>query len=264
MNWKLSAFADEIDDDLDIQITELGAEGIKLIDLRAAFGKNVMLLSDEEIRTVVARATDAGIGFNCVASPINKVVMEFADAAGELAKLQRAIDVAKIIGIDRIRLFTPEGADFEDVCDWMDPQVDLAIKENMVLLHENDAQYYGAFPDQAKLVMERYASSNFRFAFDFANPLHLGSKAMDDWFPWLLPYLETVHIKDATAEGKICPAGQGVGQVPETLAWLKSQGWEGVLSIEPHLQYAGEARGFSGIESFRIAVAALKEILKKL
>ncbi|HLO99284.1 MAG TPA: TIM barrel protein [Fimbriimonas sp.] len=218
MNWKLSAFADEIDDDLDIQIAELGSEGIELIDLRSAFGKNVMLLSDEEVKAVLGQATKADLGFNCVASPINKVVMQFAEAEAELAKLHRAIEVAKILGINRIRIFTPEGESFAEVCEWMDPQIDLAVKHNMVLLHENDGRYFGAFPDNARLLMERYASPNFRFAFDFANPLHLGFKAMDNWFPWLLPYLETIHIKDATAEGKICPAGQGVGQVPETLA----------------------------------------------
>lgn len=263
-NWKLSAFADEIDDNLAVQLDELSKADISLIDLRTAFDKNVMLLSDEEVKAVVDTAAKASIGVNCVASPINKVVMEYSDPDDELAKLKRAIEIARVIGINRIRIFTPEGNDFDAVYRWMEPQVSLAVQENVVLMHENDAKYFGAYPSQARKIVERFSCDQFRFAFDFANPIHIGYKAMDDWFPWLLPYLETIHIKDATAEGKVCPAGQGVGQVPETLAWLKSKGWEGVLSIEPHLQYAGEARGFSGIESFNIAVGALKGILEKL
>ena len=146
----------------------------------------------------------------------------------------------------------------------MEPQINLAAKNNVVLMHENDAKYFGAYPNQAQKLLDRFASPNFRFAFDFANTVQIGFKAMEDWFPWLLPHLETVHIKDAREDGKVVPAGEGVGGVRETLTWLKSQGWKGVLSIEPHLQFAGDRGGFSGIESFQIATNAIKGILNQL
>lgn len=264
MNWKLSAFADEIDADLDVQFSNLVQNGILLVDMRSAFGKNVMALSDDEAAAYLAKATEYGIGINSIGSPVNKVVMAESPAEGELDKLRRAIEIAKIVGTNRIRIFTPEGDDFDAVCAWMEPQIQLAADNNIVLMHENDAKYYGAYPENAKKLLERFASPNFRFAFDFANTVQIGFRAMDDWFPWLLPNLETIHIKDAREDKKVVPAGEGVGQLPETLAWLRDQGWEGVLSIEPHLQYAGDRGGFSGIESFKIASDAIKGLLTQL
>ena len=264
MNWPLSAFADEIDADLDVQFIHLKQNGIKLVDMRSAYGKNVMMLTDSEATGYKLKAFEYGVFVNAIGSPVNKVVMDESPADGELGKLRRAIDIANVVGTNRIRIFTPQGDDFDAVCAWMEPQIDLATKSSMVLLHENDAKYYGAYPDQAKKLVERFASPNFRFAFDFANTVQIGFRAMDDWFPWLLPHLETIHIKDAREDKKVVPAGEGVGQVLETLTWLMGQGWQGVLSIEPHLQFAGDRGGFSGIESFTIATNAIKGILEKL
>ena len=264
MNWSLSAFADEIDADLDVQFENLKENDISLVDMRSAYGRNVMALTDYEANGYRLKASEYGVFINCVGSPVNKVVMADSPAEGELEKLSRAIEIAKIVGTNRIRIFAPEGDDFDAVCAWMEPQFNLAAKHNVVLMHENDAKYFGAFPDQAKKLLDRFASPNFRFAFDFANTVQIGFRAMEDWFPWLLPHLETVHIKDAREDKKVVPAGEGVGQVPETLAWLKGQSWNGVLSIEPHLQFAGDRGGFSGIESFKIATDAIKGILQKL
>lgn len=265
MSWKLSAFADEIDGDIDVQFAHLQQNQISLVDLRSAYGKNVMSLSNAEVLSYKDRAAGFGITVNCVGSPVNKVVMGEASAKEELDKVKRAIEVAELAGTNRVRIFTPQGNDFDAVCQWMEPQIKAAADANIVLMHENDAKYFGAYPENAKKLVERFGSSTFRFAFDFANTVQIGYRAMDDWFPWLLPNLETVHIKDARGEdGKVVPAGEGAGQVRQTLTWLKSQGWDGVLSIEPHLQYAGDRGGFSGIESFQIATNAIKGILESL
>ena len=264
MNWNLSAFADEIDADLDVQFANLNENDIHLVDMRSAFGKNVMALTDCEANGYKLKASEHGVFINCIGSPVNKVGMADSQSSDELTKLARAIEIAKVVGTNRIRIFTPEGNDFDEVCAWMEPQINLATNHSVVLMHENDAKYFGAYPGQAKKLMERFASPNFRFAFDFANTVQIGFRAMNDWFPWLLPHLETIHIKDAREDKKVVPAGEGVGQLPETLTWLNAQGWNGVLSIEPHLQFAGDRGGFTGIESFKIATDAIKGILQKL
>ena len=87
MGFVLSAFADEIDADLTVQLAQLKEQGIGLIDLRTAFGKNVMLLSDTEVLEAKSQVEAAGLGFNCVASPINKVTVAEGSAQDELAKL---------------------------------------------------------------------------------------------------------------------------------------------------------------------------------
>ncbi|MEI7575423.1 MAG: TIM barrel protein [Armatimonadota bacterium] len=264
MGFVLSAFADEIDADLGVQFEHLLAEGITLIDLRSAFGKNVMQLSDAEVLEVRRLAEDSGLGFNCVASPINKVAVAEGSADDELAKLVRASEIAGLLGINRIRIFSPDGDDWAVIEPWMAMQVGFAAENDLVLMHENDGKYYGSIPGNAQRLFETFGSPSFMAAFDFANSVQHGFFAMKDWFPWLLPHLETVHIKDAREDGKVVPAGEGVGQVRETLVWLKQQSWEGVLSIEPHLQFAGDRGGFSGTESFGIASRAIKGILEEL
>ena len=264
MGFVLSAFADEIDSDLGVQFEHLVAEGICLVDLRSAFGKNVMLLSDAEVLEVKRQAEEAGLGFNCVASPINKVTVADGSAEEELAKLRRAGEVAGLLGISRIRIFSPEGDDWGVIEPWMAKQVEFAEANDLVLMHENDGKYYGSIPENARRLFETFGSASFVAAFDFANSVQHGFYAMKDWFPWVLPFLETVHIKDAREDGKVVPAGEGVGQVRETLVWLRDQGWSGVLSIEPHLQFAGDRGGFSGTESFGIAAKAIKGILEEL
>ena len=264
MGFVLSAFADEIDADLGVQFEHLVAEGISLVDLRSAFGKNVMLLSDAEVLEVKRQAEEAGLGFNCVASPINKVTVADGSAEEELAKLRRAGEVAGLLGISRIRIFSPEGDDWGVIEPWMAKQVEFAEANDLVLMHENDGKYYGSIPENARRLFETFGSASFVAAFDFANSVQHGFYAMKDWFPWVLPFLETVHIKDAREDGKVVPAGEGVGQVRETLVWLRDQGWSGVLSIEPHLQFAGDRGGFSGTESFGIAAKAIKGILEEL
>jgi len=60
------------------------------------------------------------------------------------------------------------------------------------------------------------------------------------------------------------PAGQGDGQVRETLSALTREGFEGYLSLEPHLAMGGRHGGFSGPEGFHRAARALKELLAEL
>ncbi len=60
------------------------------------------------------------------------------------------------------------------------------------------------------------------------------------------------------------PAGQGDGQVRETLAELRDSGFHGYLSLEPHLAVAGRLGGFSGSDGFRLAARSLKDLLAEL
>ena len=74
-----------------------------------------------------------------------------------------------------------------------------------------------------------------------------------------------MQVKDAVAAtGQVVPAGEGDGQVRETLAALRDSGFEGFMSLEPHLASAGRYGGFSGPEAFTRAARALKTLLQEL
>src|SRR3954452_3114630 len=52
------------------------------------------------------------------------------------------------------------------------------------------------------------------------------------------------RIKDALFDsGQVVPAGQGDGQLHETLTALRASGFDGFFSLEPHLASAGTFSG---------------------
>jgi sugar phosphate isomerase/epimerase len=92
----------------------------------------------------------------------------------------------------------------------------------------------------------------------------------------LKPHIAYYHIKDAdTATGKAVPAGQGSGDIEVILKQAIANGYDGFLSLEPHLvDFAGLAAlevdphkhnsTMSGEEAFRIAHSALTTILRQI
>jgi sugar phosphate isomerase/epimerase len=264
----ITGFADEISPDLSVQIKTFVDLELQAIDLRSVNNVNVLKLSDDDLKQVGDACEAAGLKVQTIASPVNKVDYTPENQLEELAKLKQAIHACELLGVKRIRLFTPETHNPEDeagVIAWMREQRTVAEDHDVVLIHENDAKYWGAYPAQAQRLFEALANDHFKAAFDFANTVLLGYKPYDDWFPWIVPYLDTLHIKDAFhAEHKIVPAGEGEGQIEQTLKFLFDQGWSGPLTIEPHLQAAGHLGGFSGPELFTVATKALRSVLEKV
>ena len=270
MRFPLTGFADEIGPDFEQQLETLQELGIGGLDLRNALGKNVVDLEPDQLAEIKATCMKFGIKVACIGSPVNKVDFTPENRKKENEKLAKCIKAAKAVGADRIRFFTPEtapdrhDADADGVLDWVAEQVDMAKDANLLLLHENDAKFWGAYPANSKLLFERFPNTNIKSAFDFANTVLLGFRAQPDWFPWLLPHLHTLHIKDAIqSAGKVVPAGDGEGQIEDTLRWLIAMGWHGPLTMEPHLQAAGAFGGFSGPQLFEVATNKLKDCLMR-
>jgi sugar phosphate isomerase/epimerase len=279
---ELTGFGDEISPDLEVQLNTMKRLGVMGLDLRSAFGKNVSLLSDEEVDKVGERVVERGMYVQTISSPVNKVKYSPDARLDELKKLERCAEIANRLRVGRIRVFSPEtpcssaGAPpandllWPEVRSWMADQVALAADKGVVLLHENDGRFFGAYPGNAKLLLQEFAGPNFRAIFDFGNSVLIGLRTMRDWFPWLLPYLDTLHIKDATApppssgaQAGFVAAGEGDGEMVEAFGFLKKNGWDGALTLEPHAQVAGPQGGFSGAEAFEHAVNALRAVLKE-
>ena len=268
MGFTLTAFADEVSPNLDQQLTALVEHGVKGLDVRSVEGMNVLDLSLDQLESIRDECQSRGLHVSCVGSPVNKVAFDVRNQARELDRLRRACYAAARLNTTRVRLFTPEVPEgqHEDaapaVIDWMSEQKRVAEDHGVVLLHENDAKFWGAYPENAQRLFAELGGPSFKAAFDFANTVLLGYRPMEDWFPWLLPHLDTLHIKDAVqSEGRIVPAGEGDGQIQDTMAYLIGQGWSGNLTLEPHLQAAGPLGGFSGNQLFATAVTALRNTL---
>ena len=120
----------------------------------------------------------------------------------------------------------------------------------------------GALPDGVKDLFATIKSPNFQGIFDPANFVHEGIKPFDDgWQQGLAELTQFFHIKDKVhGEKACCPAGEGQGQFPEILADAVARGYDGTMTLEPHLAQAGQFKGFTGPELFGKAVAGLQKV----
>lgn len=268
--WTLTGFADEISDDLETQLDTLGAEGIRHLELRAVWGKNVLKLSDDELAKVKQRLAQAGVGVSSIGSPIGKIPVT-DPFEPHLRSFMRALHVAGIMGAPYVRLFSffiPEGKDpaayRDEVLKRMGRLADAARPYGVTLLHENEKHIYGDVPERCLDILQSVGSSNLRAAWDPANFVQCGVRPHTQGYEMLRPYIEYVHVKDSIMEtGQVLPAGQGDGEVRETLRALKDSGFDGYFSLEPHLSSSGPFSGFSGPDLYRKAVQAFKGLLKE-
>ena len=268
ITWTLSGFGDEIDPDPRIQVAVLQALGARHIEVRSAWGTNVVDLDDDRLARLAALLKDAGMAVSAVASPIGKVDVAL-DAEHEVERLQRIIRVAHALETPDIRVFSffrAEGVSAESIRDdvlvRMRMLADLAEREHVTLLHENEKAIYGDVPERILDLVESVGSPALRLAWDNANFVQVGVRPFTDAYGPLRPYVDYLQVKDAVAAtGAVVPAGEGDGQLPETLAALRDSGYAGFASLEPHLDDAFELGGFSGPAAFGRAARAFAGVL---
>lgn len=270
--FTLTGFADEIDSDLETQLSVLESLDIEHIEVRSVGVQNVLDLDDDEIESVKAELDSRGFTVSSIGSPIGKV--DVTDPfEPHLERFERAMDVAERFETKYIRLFSyyiPEGedpADYRDeVLRRMRRKAELVEERGLVLLNENEKDLYGDTPGRMRDIHLAVDSPNLRMVFDPANYLELGIRPYPDALLQVVEFVEYLHVKDAKlgVRGEMRPAGEGDGRIPETLEALAARGFEGYLSLEPHLQVAGEAGGFSDEEGFRTATRALTDVLESV
>jgi sugar phosphate isomerase/epimerase len=265
--FTLSAFGDEIAADLGEQLDLLASEDIHHLELRSAWGINVIDLSSEQLAQAAEMLQERGFGVSAIGSPVGKSPID-APPEYEQERLARAIAAAEALGTHNIRIFSfyvPQGraAEFRDeVLRRMAALIDQAARAGITLLHENEREIYGDTAERCHDLMASIDSPTLRMAFDPANFVQVGVRPMETAWPLLADYTVHVHIKDALfADGSVRPAGEGDGAIPELLAALRAKKYSGYLTLEPHLHVAGRAGGFSGPDGMRTAIRALRGLM---
>ena len=277
---KISGFADEYSPIFDEQLAALDRLNVSHIELRGIDNVNISDLTNEQLREVKAKLSAAGIKVSSIGSPIGKIGIE-DDFPAHMDKLKRTLEIQKELSAPYLRMFSfylPQNADPADyrgqVMDRLSAMTEEARRWDSGLLHENEKAIYGDTAPRCLDIMEQLGSENFRAVFDFANFIEVGQPTPEA-FDMLRPYIEYVHIKDASKDKQIVPAGHGVGQVEDILSKLFGSGWSGFLSLEPHLT---DFAGLSALEqdpqkrrsamtppqAWELALSSLRDILARL
>ena len=268
--WTLTGFADEISPELEEQLETLAQESMGYMELRSVWNTNVLDLSDDELNRVKSATAERGIRISSIGSPIGKVPV--TDTFGpHLERFRRALRAAAVVEAPYVRVFSffiPEGQEpghyREEVIDRMGIMAGEARDSGVTLLHENEKEIYGDVPSRCLDILAGVGSPALRAAWDAANFVQCGVRPYTEGYASLRPYVEYMHVKDAlSGSDRVVPAGEGDGQLPETLSALRASGFDGFFSLEPHLASAGTYSGFSGPVLFRKAAGAFKDLLRR-
>ncbi|WP_010205942.1 sugar phosphate isomerase/epimerase family protein [Salinibacterium sp. PAMC 21357] len=265
--WLLSGFGDEIAEDPHVQISVLQALGANFIEVRSAWGINIVDLDTADLARLRAILGERHMKVSAIASPVGKVDVTVPVEA-EVARLKRAIAAAHLLESRYIRIFSffrsPDvtvESTRDAVLERMSALAAEAEREGVVLVHENEKDIYGDTPDRVLDIIESVGSASLKVAWDNANFVQVGVKPFTDGYAQLRPHLEYLQVKDAIATtGEVVPAGEGDGQLHETIAALHDDGYAGFASLEPHLGSQHVLGGFSGPHEFGRAARAFAQL----
>ena len=275
--FRLCAFADEADKMISGQIAALQGNSMKLIELRGIDGKNVADLTADEAKALKNRLDSEGITVWSIGSPIGKVDIT-SPAQDELDRFKRVLETANICGAENIRMFSFYKTDssqacFDEICCRLDDMISAARGSGVDLCHENEKGIYGDIAERCYKL--HTALPAFKGVFDPANFVQCEEDTLVAW-ELLKPFMKYAHIKDAKADGKVVPPGDGIGHLPELLPRFYESGIN-VLTLEPHLKsFVGLAALEGGDtqhvgssfknnrEAFDFAVNTLKSLIEKI
>jgi sugar phosphate isomerase/epimerase len=271
-NFILSAFGDEIADDLSEQLSTLNELNIHYLDLRKAWGINVLNMDDNDTTRVRKICDLHNIKIACLGSPIGKSPIT-KPIQYELDNLRKIIKVGHAVGCRNVRMFSfypPDTSTNQHYDQYVNESIDrlsrlveLAVQEGFTLLLENEKGIVTDTLERCDIVVKTINNINLRFLWDSANFIQVGeSQVVERGWPILKDYIGAVHIKDAViTDGRVVAAGEGDGQLSLLLSNLKEVGFQGFLTLEPHLKVAGHSTGYTGKELMVYAVKALRKLM---
>lgn len=237
----ISAFADEYDKRFDEQLRALREFGISNLEIRFVDGKNVADLSATEAVELKRTLDEYGITVSAIGSPIGKIALD-GDMEGHMALAEGVFEKAKILGTDRVRMFSfysPKGRKVEecreDVMESLDRIITLAESYGIILCHENEAKIYGETAENCLDIMNCFCG-RIKAVFDMGNftlEKHDPYKA----YEILREHISYFHIKDALSAGAIVPPGKGEARIKDILSeHAKYTDEDIIITLEPHLQ----------------------------
>ncbi|MGN6404250.1 sugar phosphate isomerase/epimerase family protein [Sinomonas sp.] len=265
--WELSGFGDEIDDDPRIQAAVMRALGAAHIEVRSAWGTNIVDMDEEQLAELKGILDEAGLKVSAIASPIGKVDVGLP-VEHEVERLGRALRAAEVLGAPFIRIFSfyYEGKSAEEVrnavVERMTALARRAEGTGVTLVHENEKDIFGDVPSRVADIIESVNSPALKVAWDPANFVQVGVKPFTEAYELLRPHLVYLQVKDALFDGgRVVPAGEGDGEVLRTVEALRDSGYTGFASLEPHLAAAFSLGGYSGPYAFGVAARAFAKVL---
>lgn len=278
---RLSVLSDEISGDFTVALDWLVAQGLKYVEVRMVDGKNVAALSDAEIDRAKAEIDKRGLKVSAIASPLFKCMLDpsrpvpTGDTFGakeepveaHLAKVPRAIEVAKKLGTDKIRIFSfwrekDPAAHFDEIAGHLKKAAEMAAKEGVFLLLENETACNGGYAAEVADLARRVGNpKGLRVLWDPGNETYGGKSPYPEGYAHVKGTFEHVHLKDAVVDPdgtpRCLPIGEGRAPLGPQIAALEKDGYRGLYTLET--RYTPE--GGTAMQGTERTLAGLKKLL---
>ncbi len=256
----LTGFADEAAPGIDGQILATKELGWRNIESRNIDGKNIHNMPDDAFDIAAGKLDDAGVKINCFGSEIANWGKKITDPFEiTLAEVNRAIPRMVRLGTKMIRIMSYGILKDRPADDQMAQERFHRLREirkmfdgaGITPVHENCMNYGGMGWKYTLELVENVPG--LKLAFDTANPVCTpdyasGSpgKLQSTWefYEHVKQHIAYVHIKDCRFlefttgifnKAEFTWPGEGDGDVVRIVRDLVAGGYDGGISMEPHL-----------------------------
>jgi L-ribulose-5-phosphate 3-epimerase len=277
----LAAITDEFSNDLSEALPAIARTGITQLELRVVNRRNILQLTDPELREVIDEIAAHGMRIIGIASPIFKWdipggpatdpnfqqdIFGAAYAHSDLPMLrERAFEVARQTGAKLIRVFSYWRTVDPPACRTRIAEslhgiaVDAARHDVLIGL-ENEFACNVATGAELAQALDDVRHPNLVAIWDPANAFLLGERSYPDGYTKLpVARIGHVHAKDCTVEAghaKWGPIGEMGVDWKGQIAALRRDGYAGAISLETHWSGPGDNR-IAGSEICARNLAAL-------
>ncbi len=257
----IAAITDEFSSNLSEATASMQEIGMSGAELRVIDGKNILDLTDDELKQAKDILETAAMKVVCIASPLLKCVLEngpvldsrfhrdvFASrhtAADQARLADRAFEVAHFFGAPVIRVFSywrtvePERC-LNAVARALDDLTQSARRENLIIGVENEHACNVATGEETAALLNLVSSPELMVVWDPANALVAGEIPFPHGYERLPKHrIAHVHAKDCdmlTGKPTWGPLGTRHILWKEQIARLLADGYTGYLSLETHWQ----------------------------
>jgi len=283
--FRLAVINDEITQDFEKACQMVSGDfGLRWIELRSMWDKNVTELNPKEVEEVRKILAEHKLRVTDIASPLFKADWPGAprssqsetrdqfhstfDATAQDKLLERCISLAKSLDTDRIRCFDYWRLDDQKpyraaINAKLQQAASRCAKDNLVLLLENEMSCNTATGEESAAVLKAIPNKNFMLNWDPGNAAAIGSTPYPSGYD-LLPRdrIGHCHCKDVVRKPdqkyEWAPVGGGIVDWVGQFQAFQRDGYRYGVSLETHWRGAGTPEA-----STRVSMDGLKNILTK-
>ncbi len=271
----LTGFADEAADSLTDQIEITKTLGWENIESRNIDGINIHDIPENKFDLVCRELEEKEVMINCFGSTVsNWGVQITAPFEGTLEKVSRAIPRMQKLGTKLIRIMSYarlKDASGSLEADQMEEErfrrlriiTDLFLDAGITPVHENCMNYGGMGWSYTLKMLKNVPG--LKLVFDTGNPVanidysaDVSNQMQSSWefYQKVKRHVEYIHIKDGVYNNSkndldYCFPGEGDGDVKKIIKDLLDSGYNGGISMEPHMAVVFHDKNVAADASFR-------------